>query len=830
MNTHELYSQLIRYLYPESSNNGMTEIKRLFPKKGDDVVADEIRYRATTRLDEALTTVAMTATDDLRGFEDTLCSKTQIDSFIENAVLEIQTFIHGGTVTLTNMANGTGGMGSNSGLAAAVTLACAFLTDDSLNTEIESAEEKKDSIEKRLLENRELRDRGAEEEKKLYDVIKNSPLLRTGLDKYKETTGGLLEQLDEEAERLNGLYNKALDEYNSAAERLRDREYTLRELLSGWLMELGIDGYEFSFDDTDVFSLEKDRTGLVSVPARIFILSLVALFRLARKNDTDYENATREAFHKLFEKRYSSYFKAKATFREAQRTLYESIIRFIPRGTDTAHYIEELYVVPGFKNNQNPSLSVENNTSVLLTGASGLGKSLYASVFSACSYVNAGMAGNEALSEIADDLNIRSRKCALMLSSKMINSFLGKAAGRNRDGITFADIFTEKIFDQTKNINYYYDGEAFGMERPKDGAVDMEAVTSYLRLLSTEGRLVFVLDAFDEIPEDFRKDYFDLLKRTKEEYQNAAFLITSRMLSGSTMDQLKRCLGVHADIEITPFDHDRQKELLNKWRDVLKISKENKEYNALYDLIVKNRFAEKFANNPFMLSVLANSYVNTNSIKTIILASSAKFCTLFNSRHSSGHFMELSDKTAEIIKKLSLISLKKTGSAIERSDVYDVIGSYDASFEISILQDLDSIVSDFLAGIGLIIPLEHSDEQYTFVNKCIPYELGSQELLNRNPDDLGSELDRIFSDDDNYEILEPLLCSIGIDDTQRIRQLLDYLSARFKASKKEEKLRIQHEFRKILAGGYSDRENILLVPGNKEIQDMVNHDILGKIQ
>ena len=807
MNTFELYSQLIDYFYPEAKKNGLNEIRKLFPKKEKND-KDDITFEVKTLQDRVLKKISDEALNDLEGFEDRLSSMAQIRNLASNAIRDIHTFIHGsssGSTAFTKMTEGTDGMGKDKGLVAAIIFSYLFLTNDSLINDIEKLEEKIKLLEIQLHEIDNLQKRQSEDENKINELLSVS-VFKDRIKDYLEITKESKESAQEKRNKLCESYKITKSKYENALKKLDSKKADLRKLLSNWLTILGINNSDFLFDDTDVFVLNEKTSESASIPCRILIVSLVALFKMARSEDeTDIEN-TKTAFRELFDRKFSSYFRTKNIFKEAEEILFKSIEKFIPRGTNEIRTTTDLYVLPSFTNQKNPSHTLKKGNNVLLIGASGLGKSMYASVFSACAFNATNNIDNVRYGEISKNMDIDFRKHVIMLSSKMINSYLHN--NNEIDNVDFVQIFLKKIFDQGKNINYYYDGEAFGIETAIEMKTDLNTVRDYLKPLSKE--IVFVLDAFDEIPEESRKEYYEILEITKSVFQNATFLVTSRALSENTMNNLKGALGDHAEIEIMPFEQEQQEKLLDKWKTVLKISEDDSKYNALYNLIKEDRFARQFASNPFMLSILANNYVSTNSIKKIIQDSSDQFCRLFKTKYNNHRFNEINPKIGEIIKKLSLISLKKTNGAVEKDEILNIFKDYDKTFEKSIGNYLELIVADFLSGIGLIVPCEKSDEKYTFINKCIAYELGSQQLLYIEKDEsFLDELDCIFSDINNYEILEPLLCSIGIDDTDKIIQLLTYIKEKYYESKSpEEKGRIKKELKNSLGGGYSDRENI----------------------
>lgn len=404
----------------------------------------------------------------------------------------------------------------------------------------------------------------------------------------------------------------------------------------------------------------------------------------------------------------------------------------------------------------------------------------------------------------------------------------------------FITLFFNCMLRFSENINFYSPQTLMGdMSEPAGKNVfflETESLRRYLGILAQRGKLLLILDSFDELPQgEIRAGYLRAMAKFSDDYclcpiagEVGAHVITaSREMSERTMGEIRSSLSIRAEdvYRIEPMDREQQKELIQRWSSFRHTSEE--EIQAIFSEMENNHFYRDYASNPYMLSVIC--FYFGKQLHEITRGFIGQL--LNRTKNSAAGTNEIIE---DVLSSLEPILEETAGITILRKDKKITSGQLDTLIARRIdstelrKEDLEEYIRRlheiFVMGVGLIVPADGMDRDYQFINDRILYELAARgfrkELSTCEP----RELDEFYRDkllpsqesaDAYVGMLVPLICSYGLENVQLTSQLAVDLSMwEYSSPGDDEKL--LEAMVDLLLGRYSDNLCTAEDPGFRE--------------
>lgn len=544
---------------------------------------------------------------------------------------------------------------------------------------------------------------------------------------------------------------------NAKAKEYEEKNTDLRSMLNSYLEELGTEKIDFNYKYSNHYFdlITTDKNGMISDPiTRLFMVALVTKMKMiGRKKD---ETAIKEQFGIVYKHIFMPYEYANNALVSAENILFESVKDFSPRGMDEVRKMADIFVMPEFARDADPVNYLNNGISILISGASGLGKSMYVNALTG-SVINHKLLQGIELTGEAAEMGKTMNKHVLSITSKM---FIYAYRKNYLDTDDFVQLFFRCIWAQQNELatNFYYDG-IFRTSREYGEYEFNEEIREYMQHLAGSGELILVLDAFDEITKPVREVYLRMAENTRSEYPGIIFLATSRVLTNSMMKLLRDSCGIErtSTILISPFSNDQQKQLLNKWKNVL--NGDNRKLDNLVEKLKTNEYYKRFAKNPFMLSILIRRCFVSDSIHDAIRRTISEFIGRYDRLHENDTFRVIKNDLKDIYTLLALIMVEKGDTEISKARISSFLLKNYLDGDKNLKEEATDILT---AEGGLLKPVEGTIDDYSFLVEDFEYELVAGYLVEKYEDDKDGLLEtirKITVFDSNTALFTPLLCS-----------------------------------------------------------------------
>lgn len=359
-----------------------------------------------------------------------------------------------------------------------------------------------------------------------------------------------------------------------------------------------------------------------------------------------------------------------------------------------------------------------------------------------------------------------------------------------------------------------------------------EALARILFELARVGKLVVLLDSFDELPAgEMRNAYLKALAAFCDDYGfipdagevGAHVLITSRELSKDTMASLAH----HAFIKegdvfgIDDLEPEQQRRLVLNWNKYFdKFSAEERTDEMMAEL-ASNHFYSEYAINPYMLSVSCFYFQQGFNLITqkFIDALIRRVTQSYQSRleGSSSVVQIVLANMRQLLQELAGETVLNDTPKFSEATLVTHIRRRLASIELS-ERDIEHYAKElqeaFVTGVGLIVPADGEDDAYQFINELIRFELAAkgihgafgvkeQEAVLRD-----MVLPAMSSLSEYVGLVIPLICSMSSSDIPLSERLVFDL-AMYDFQTEEEDFLVQRALYDLMLGRYD--ANILTI-------------------
>lgn len=590
--------------------------------------------------------------------------------------------------------------------------------------------------------------------------------------------------------------------------------------------EIGEDGFISGKKQVTIaFSRLKNRS-LITIVAIVY-----TLLERAGRTIGDGEAYLRLANH--IETTYSAEFLVLDAISDAEKNLYQCVNVFEPRSIVRADlHLEDVFVQPRFllrnQSQQNVELvepltriaNARRSKRMIIVGSTGLGKSVYLQMATVCMLHNRyAESTNRAIAEIGRAINSPDDCLVISIPARMF-SFCQINPLYERWTTDFVDLFFNSMWSIAKDYNFF---SSQGLHRSDNNFFSTintslsttQALRDYLHVLARQGKLIFLLDSYDEIPMGpIRTQYVATLSKLYTDFCSypdgigAHVILTSRQLSKATMQQVYERLALPDVIDILPLAESQCRDLVYRWnRNVRATAPE--QVDMLLRQISSNHYLQEFAKNPYMLSVLCNfaghdlGDITRRLIATLLEKMRQNNLIASNYTRDDNDIdywvlQELLDTKVEpILQQLAIDTVLSGNSKFSRRALNHLLTEQMDKSDMD-TSDVERYVNRlheiFAHEVGLIVPADGADNDYQFVNDQIRYELAATMFINELSSEkikiLSRQEARIKSVQEYVGLFIPMVCRIT-DDAALAEQLIAELVFHDFTSSDEDRLLIQ---------------------------------------
>lgn len=551
-----------------------------------------------------------------------------------------------------------------------------------------------------------------------------------------------------------------------------------------------------------------DAKGIVTLAT-----ALMTVLCLIGRYDAESDAKAIDAFHKYIKDTFEAEINASKAFAAAERVLLDSIKYFEPRSIQKPEtlYPQNLFVMPHFERNGSEVKSLfegvefdRDSRRELIVAKTGMGKTVYLKMLALCIlYQKYGekLPNAKKLSEFAKQLNAPSDAYIIYIPAQMFTFCYSYGDGQYREWTrNLTKLYFNSLLKFSDSLNFFSTQNTSRMFRStennsqEDFEVTQELL-EFVKELAKRGKLLFILDSFDEIPSGAMRDaYYRSLAALDDTYCDfpekenigAHVVVSSREMSPNTMSQLIRALRLgknyHA-LGIKPLNNAQREQLVRNWSHI------NDPYDEITEEILEqiesNHFYRDYSVNPYMLSVVCCNYEFELShitqkyfkelLDRMINTNQNIDDVLFNVLRGVERILQdIAGQT--LISGNPHFSRQKLNSLLRKK-----LDKTDLSPE-DVDQRIETLHEIFVTEVGLIVPADGDDDDYQFINNQIRYELaakGIQDNLER------SEMAAFYREDllpsisnvsEYVGFLVPLLCHIKDEDLQLAEMLVSDLA------------------------------------------------------
>lgn len=537
----------------------------------------------------------------------------------------------------------------------------------------------------------------------------------------------------------------------------------------------------------------------------LVLTTLVEKYNSYPEKRENYKKIIR-ALQNLFKRTFATQLQSATTFEAMEYELFKSVIYFEPRakvGASSRYYPQDVFVMPKFYDfdtgaeGETPVDAFArglDGSSQLIVAKTGYGKSIYLQSLVLCllhkrylnEFKNEGSARTEmpseqesALGKLATCMSVPENMHVISVPARMYTECYkrrGEYADLTEDfvGMYLTYMWTKLPSAKQDTLSLKLGGAA--------REEHLKVLSNYVRSLAGQGRLLLVLDSFDEVPAgSMRTSYINALRNFCNRYcrvpqgngtGSAHILISSRQMSDDTMRLLKAPFQNTLDMSyqctvfgISPLQDSQREEFVTRWLRTFR-SQDNQgtKPRQILDLIANNHYYEAYADNPYMLSVMCQSHakgvseIATEFIKTLIQRMQHNgMMAADGNTDMNVLFNSVLEHIEKYINEIALTTVMNDTPYITQSDLQlkftaaaesMIIPGKEVSQE-TIRQVVQNLHELFVMQAGIIVPADERDQDYQFINDQIRFELAAKCLA--------ESVDRCLPD---YEKLSKLLATL----------------------------------------------------------------------
>ncbi len=586
---------------------------------------------------------------------------------------------------------------------------------------------------------------------------------------------------------------------------------------------------DFTWKDAVVTTNFQNRAfyRLESKPIVILATALLTIYSLIGSYNEEMDRTKIEAFHSLLQHSFADTLRAADSAEMAEKALLRNINYFEPRsillGGDRM-YLQDLFVNPVFKHREGVAASpmgeivrAQKSKRILMMAKTGLGKTAYLQMSTLCILQKkyaVDSPDKRALEALAASLDVPEDMYVISVPARMFSYCYNHNEASYRAWTTdFVTLFFNVMWRFSSSFNFFSNQNSPGVfdrtnAQKNDSYKVDDALRSYLQDLAKRGKLLLVLDSFDEIPSgEMRSAYLKSLASFYDRYCNypegtqvgAHVIVSSREMSPETMAQLRNALRLQQDSDeygIETLSREQRRKLIYNWNQF--VGSDDQDPEDLLEQIESNHFYLEYSVNPYMLSVVCAHFgFDMNSI-------THKFIEYAVGRMINNYpsvdvvIYDVLCNVERIFQEIAGETIASGNPHFSRKKFERYLSRHIDKTEMT-PEDVRNVISKiheiFVTEVGLIVPADGDDSDYQFINGQIRYELAAEGIQrNLERDERAgfyhdSLLPAIRDVNDYVGLLVPLLCHIKTEDVPLAEMLVsDLVMHEFQNAQEDETL------------------------------------------
>lgn len=558
---------------------------------------------------------------------------------------------------------------------------------------------------------------------------------------------------------------------------------------------------------------------------KLFLATTYVIIYSLGKYDKEKYTEIFERLYRCFTETFEAEISAYESLLLAENNLAECIKYFEPRSIVTSQqlYPQDFFVVPSFENSrENPFKIIKESKKscrILIRAKTGLGKSSLLKMAAVCMLNRKlGLAENKEnpLDTISKDMGVPEDKFVLFIPAKMF-SFCYASERYKEWTKDLIALFFNTMWKLYPAYNFFAEQgnqrNSLLDDEPEVIYNVTQELVEYLEYLSTTGKLVVLLDSYDEISSgELRNAYLKMLTAFNCKYcrfgeakeVGAHVVVTSREMSDDTMQRMNRALELEDLFEISYLNSNQRRELLLKWDKLLGIDTSDSKIRL--DEIEYNHFYKDYSVNPYMFSVVCfylgreMKEITYKYIKTLVakMQKNNRTANLKNNREMDPVIQDVLRNIVKIMQDIAGETVKNGDRHIARRKIDKYIEKFIDKTDLSdenLEKYIERLHEIFVTEVGLIVPADGDDSSYQFINDQIRYELAAQGFQRVLKEDEKAIIYRteilpaMASIEEYVGLLIPLVCHI--EDVQLAELLISDLAMHEFNSKEEDNILIR---------------------------------------
>ena len=527
------------------------------------------------------------------------------------------------------------------------------------------------------------------------------------------------------------------------------------------------------------------------------LLGTVALtiFEMIGTYSAERDQVKLKKLHDLFAQTFGRDIQASNAMERAELALFNSNKFFDPRSIQLTkqRYPQDFFVLPEFEvdgeKGDMPLSQIKATTKsrrLLIVAKTGLGKSAFLQMATLCMLSDRyGSDENSApLQKISEQINAPKDMFIISVPAHMF-SFCYKDERYQEWTTDFVTLFFNCMWKLSESFNFYstQNSQRFiANKEPLQSEDDTitEELIDYLQELARTGKLLLILDSFDEISSgEMRTAYLKTIASFYDKYCcypeareiGAHVIVSSREMSPKTMTSLEHALELEPNSNkygIRPLNKNQREELIKKW-----IPDENS--REIIDQIEKNHFYLDYSVNPYMLSVVCYYFGRNLGDITQRFINTLVDRMLKNNRSADLVIYDVLMNIVKILQDIAGETVIYGNPHFSRQKLNQylrkLIDKTDLT-ENDIEAYIERLHEIFVTEVGLIVPADGADSDYQFINSQIRFELAAKGIQRALENDEKTAVYRevilpsIASVEEYTGLLVPLLCYINLENVQ----------------------------------------------------------------
>lgn len=594
---------------------------------------------------------------------------------------------------------------------------------------------------------------------------------------------------------------------------------------------------------------EKTFTRLANNASILFGTVALTIFEMIGTYSAERDHAKLEKLHVMFAQLFEKDIQASNAMERAELAFFNSNKFFDPRSIQTAKklYPQDFFVLPEFELDGEKEVmplslikTATKSSRLLIVAKTGLGKSAFLQMASLCMLSDRFGTGekNASLHDISERIKAPKDMFVISVPARMF-SFCYKDERYQEWTTDFISLFFNCMWKLSEGFNFYstQSSQHFIANRESLQVEDdtiTDELTDYVQELARNGKLLLILDSFDEISSgEMRSAYLKTLASFYDKYccypeakeVGAHVIVSSREMSPKTMTSLEHALEMEPNSNrygICPLNEKQREELILKWNRFSNIPDE--ESREILNQIEDNHYYLDYSVNPYMLSVVCFYFGHDLGSITQRFINTLVDRMLKNNRSADPVIQDVLMNIVKILQDVAGETVTNGNPHFSRQklDKYlsKLIDKTDLTEE-DIEAYIERLHEIFVTEVGLIVPADGADSDYQFINSQIRFELAAKGIQRALENDEKTAVYRevilpsITNIEEYVGLLVPLLCDINLENVQLAELLVSDLAMYDFKTESDERVLIRTML-DLLLNRYGSNISTVATPGDKD--------------